>query len=103
MIKKLIVALTILILLGLGYFLFIERNGVSLEILTQNNLSDQLVENSQVFIERAAALRQIRIDLTLFDDPRFTSLRSYSTPVPTLPIGKPNIFESPAIPTAPTN
>lgn len=103
MIKKLIVLLTIVILLGLGYFLIIERNGVSLDILTQSNLSDQLIANSQIFIERGTTLRQTRIDLTLFEDPRFTSLRSYSTPVPTQPIGKPNLFQGSALPTIPTN
>lgn len=94
MIKKLIIILSILILLALGYFLFIERNGVSLDILTQGNLSEQLVANSQIFIERGNTLRQTRIDLSLFDDPRFSSLRSYSTPVPGQPIGKQNIFDA---------
>lgn len=93
MIKNIIALLSIVAIAGIGYFLFIERNGSALDLVTAQNISTQLLTNTQVFIERRTTLDRIRFDFAVLDDERFTSLRSYASPVIPVPVGKQNLFD----------
>lgn len=94
MIKNIIALLSIIIIAGIGYFLFVERNGSALDLATANTISSQLLTNTQAFIERRSTLDRVRFDFAVLDDERFTSLRSYTSPVIPAPVGKPNLFEA---------
>lgn len=59
---------------------------------TSDEVRQQLIAKTQSFIERSAQLEQINIDQSFFMDSTFTSLRSFSTPVPNQPLGRENLF-----------
>ena len=93
--KNLLVLIVFITLLALGYYLFTERDAVTLTLSGTAEVSPDLLEKTQVFIERRAALEARTLDMSLFTDPAFTSLRSYTTEVPNQTIGRSNIFDTP--------
>lgn len=89
--KNIFVIVGLLLVAGLGFYLYTE--GELLDGGAQTG--DMQVEaQSEEFIRRLETLKRISVDSELFTDPRFTSLRSFATPVPVLPIGRSNPFES---------
>jgi hypothetical protein len=92
MIKNIIIILVIIAFGGAGYYVFTERDSLRL-YFDETALRDQaLLAETQLFIERGAVLRSLSMDTAVLNDPRFTSLRSYTQPVPERPIGRPNPF-----------
>jgi hypothetical protein len=75
---------------AIGYYLFFTTN--DLDLVGGTDVELELINKTQSFIERSAKLQQIIIDQSLFTDSTFTSLRSFSTPVPNQPLGRVNIF-----------
>lgn len=88
--KNIFVIVGLLLVAGLGYYLY--QDGSLLEGANQNG-DLQVEAQSEEFIRRLETLKRISINDELFSDPRFTSLRSFATPVPVLPIGRSNPFE----------
>jgi hypothetical protein len=75
---------------ALGYYLFVGTDDS--ELAGNTVVRQELINKTQSFIERSAKLQQINIDQSLFTDSTFTSLRSFSTPVPNQPLGRNDIF-----------
>jgi hypothetical protein len=84
----------------IGYFMLIQRDSVSLSFDGYEAVSNDLLLETQVFIERRAALEARTLDIALLTNPKFTSLRSYTTTVPNQSVGKINLF-APATPVPP--
>ena len=63
-------------------------------------LTDEILTETQVFIERRAMLDTVTIELALFEDPVFRSYKSFATPVPDEPFGRNNPFGRTGIPQA---
>ncbi|MFM2340128.1 MAG: hypothetical protein RLZZ360_764 [Candidatus Parcubacteria bacterium] len=95
MIQKIILGIGALGLFYLGYVLFIQTDEFALEDSAVNPMADNLVAKTQVFIGRRAQLDQVAIESALFTDPRFTTLRSYTTELSDQSVGKSSIFELP--------
>ncbi len=91
--KNLLVLAGFIVVLGMGYFMFTQSSTSSWSLVHDVEVSPVLLEKTQVFIERRAELEARTLDVSLFRDPAFTSLRSYSTDVPDQPIGRANIFD----------
>jgi hypothetical protein len=83
-------------LLVLGYLLFVQPSQFDLAGGAVDPLADGVLVKTQVFIERRAQLDQVTIDSTLFSDPRFTTLRSYTSALSTQSLGKSSLFELPS-------
>ncbi|MCU0678629.1 MAG: hypothetical protein MUF19_03550 [Candidatus Pacebacteria bacterium] len=82
-------------LLFLGYVLFVQPSQFALDDSAVNPLADSVLAKTQIFIERRAQLDQVSIDSALFTDPRFTSLRSYTSALSNQSVGKSSLFELP--------
>jgi hypothetical protein len=91
--KNLILILGVLVIGAAGVYLFTKRDATQ-ELFTAGvPVSEEVLANTQVFMERRAVLESLAIDRSLFSDPRFTSLRSFETPIMERPVGRPNPFE----------
>jgi len=89
--KNIIVAIICIACAGLGYYLFID-GGSDSGVSSNSVVRQELVNKTQSFIERSARLQQVNIDQSFFTDSTFTSLRSFSAPVPNQPLGRNDIF-----------
>jgi hypothetical protein len=94
--NNLIILILAVILLVLGYFIFIKPSDFALSSQAANPMADQMLLQTQVFIERRTKLDSVAISSELFSDPRFTSLRSFSPALTEQTLGKPTLFTLPA-------
>jgi hypothetical protein len=78
----------VLVLIGLGYYLYTEEPAGSSQV------SQQVAAESAAFLSRLNQLKAIELDVSLFPDPRFRSLVNYTAPVVSEPVGNPNPFHS---------
>lgn len=91
-------ATNISIVLGLitvafaGYYMYTQRSAATLSFESNTQSVQNMLNNTRVFIERRQALDRVSLDLSFFEDPRFQSLRSYSTPIEERPIGRDDPF-----------
>ena len=76
---------------GLAYY-FLTGGSATNDLSTNTAVRQELINKTQSFIERSAKLQQVSIDQSFFTDSTFTSLRSFSTPVPNQPLGRNDIF-----------
>lgn len=89
--KNLFIIIVCVAAAGAAYYF--TRPDASAVALGENAVVRQeLIAKTQSFIERSAKLQQINIDQSFFMDDAFTSLRSFSTPVPNQPLGRNNLF-----------
>lgn len=88
------------ILLALGYYLFFAP-GNSVLVGNTEPLNTTLLLQTQEFIERRQQLDIVTLDTALFTDPRFTSLRSFETPVAPQAMGKNSVFDGSQAASAP--
>ena len=91
MTKNLIIFLGLILLLALGYYLFVINGDSSLE--TNNAIVVNRAEaETREFLQRLNELKIIELDTAVLSDPRFSSLVEYSTPVPAVLVGRENPF-----------
>jgi hypothetical protein len=86
-----IVIVGILVIAAAGGYLFLNRDAGEL-ILEDEAVPSDVLANTQLFMERRAVLDSITLDTAVLSDTRFTSLRSYTSPVAPRPVGRPNPF-----------
>ena len=91
--KNLLVLAGFIAVLGVGYFMFTQNSSMVWPGINNEEVSPVLLEKTQIFIERRSELEARTLDMSLFTNPAFTSLRSYATEVPDQPIGRSNIFD----------
>ena len=85
---------------GLGYY-FLTGSGSTNDLGTNAVVRQELINKTQSFIERSAKLQQVNIDQAFFTDTTFTSLQSFSSPVPDQPLGRDDIFgDAQSVPTS---
>jgi hypothetical protein len=86
--------LIILVCVAVGGFVYYVTlsDGTASELGSNDAVRQQLIAKTQSFIERSNQLQQINIDQAFFMDSTFTSLRSFSTPVPNQPLGRNDLF-----------
>jgi hypothetical protein len=76
-----------------GFVYYVTRSDSSVTDMSANSvIRQELIVKTQSFIERSNKLQQITIDQSLFMDSTFTSLRSFSTPVPNQALGRNDLF-----------
>lgn len=99
-ITNLVIILGFITVAFAGYYVFIQQNGSALEFSSNKQTMQNMLNNTQVFIARRQALDKIELATAarLFDDPRFRSLRSFSTPIKERPVGRDNPFETAVVP-----
>jgi hypothetical protein len=93
--KNIVTILGILTVAFAGYYFYSTQFGSDLEFTTNDEVLQNMLQSTQVFIERRQELEavQIRDNISIFTDDRFRSLRAFSEPVTPQPVGRPNPFE----------
>lgn len=72
---------------------YVTRSDSSSADMGENSaVRQELIQKTQSFIERSNKLQQITIDQAFLMDTTFTSLRSFSTPVPNQTLGRNDLF-----------
>lgn len=94
MIKNIIAALSVVLLLALAYYLFFMGNDMDLEFASTEAVSAQLLQNTQIFVERQRTMQQIDLKTELFQDSRFSELSSFEPAVPVVQVGKRQLFDA---------
>lgn len=92
-IKYIAIALGLATLAYAGYYFFLSSDsGASVSFSTNDVMMQNMLTNSQLFIDRRLALEAVRLDTELFSDQRFLSLRSYTGQIQEQPIGRNDPF-----------
>lgn len=94
LVKNIFVGVICLALAYIGYILITDSSELTSGGLSDQVQKDNLITKTEIFIERSNVLAGIKIDQSLFTDPVFTSLRSFTTPVPEQMVGKDSLFDS---------
>jgi hypothetical protein len=89
--KNIFVVCICIALAVLGY-LFITGSSSSGVDVASSSSRDELIAKTQDFISRSAQLQSITLDQSIFTEPAFLGLRSFSNEVPDQPVGRTNIF-----------
>ena len=83
------IILGIVAIAGLGYYLYLQKDEVSLN----NSLVDnQAAAETAEFLQRLNDLKVIKLEGAVFSDTRFTSLQNFSESVVPVPVGRTNPF-----------
>jgi len=99
---NIVVLVGIIVTAVAGYFLFSQNSSPLASSSPSDQQLQQLLMSSQLFVERSRALSEIDMDTTVFDDPVFNSLKSYSPPPNEFPVGRSNPF-APAFGSTPSS
>lgn len=75
-----------------GYYMYTQKSSNTLSFDSTDQTMQNMLNNTQVFIGYRQTLNKIQLDTNLFKDERFTSLRSFTTPIQDRPIGRPDPF-----------
>jgi len=88
-IQNIIISVGILLIAGLGFYLYSNSNSASLDTTAVNN---KTAVDTAVFLQRLTELGQYNLEGKIFTDARFTSLVNTSQAITPLPIGRQNPF-----------
>ena len=99
-ITNLVIILGFITVAFAGYYIFIQQNDSALNFNSNEQTMQNMLNNTQVFIARRQTLDKVELAnaVSFFDDARFRSLRSFSTPILERPIGRENPFSAPVVP-----
>lgn len=75
-----------------GYYMYTMQVSPSLNFESNEQTTQNMLNNTRVFIERSEALNKVTMDVSFFEDERFNSLKSYSSPVQARPEGREDPF-----------
>jgi len=75
-----------------AYFVFMKDADPVVSFESDPAMLEAMLANSQLFIERRQNLEMISLEVDLFTDERFTSLKSYTRPTIKPPVGRPDPF-----------
>ena len=87
--QNIFIILGIVMIAGLGYYLFIQKDGAS---LNNNLVNNQAAAETAEFLQRLNELKTIKLEGKILKDQRFTTLVDFSEPVVPVPIGRANPF-----------
>ena len=76
-IKNILIVLVVLSIAFLGYYFYAQQDST----VQDDSSVTTMLANTEVFIGRSQELDRIGLDMTLFEDKRFTSLQSFTKPV----------------------
>ncbi len=87
--KNIFVLVGLLLVLGLGFYLYQTNGSLSLESSPENI---KIEAESEDLVRKLNSIKDISINKKMFTDPRFTNLRTFATEVPDYPTGRNNPF-----------
>lgn len=90
--KNLVLILGLLIVGFAGYYIYTQQGSSALSFRSNDQVLQNMLSNTQVFIQRRQELEKVELNVSFFEDPRFVGLRSFSKPIQEQPIGRPDPF-----------
>jgi hypothetical protein len=87
-IKNILVVLVVFSVAFLGYYFYTQQSSTA----ANDDVVKNMLANTEVFISRSQELDRIALDMSLFEDTRFKTLRSFTKPVDDKPVGRPDPF-----------
>ncbi len=87
--QNLFILIGIIALAGLGYYLFIQKDAVT---LNNEQIDNQISIDTSEFLHRLNHLKTIQLDGAILKDNRFLTLIDFSDDVAPVPIGRSNPF-----------
>lgn len=75
-----------------GYYMYTQQASSGLMFDDNQQTMQNMLNNTRIFIQHRQALDSVKMDISFFEDERFQSLRSFSTPIQEQPIGRPDPF-----------
>lgn len=90
--KNILVILGLLTVAFAGYYMYTQQDSVTLHIDNNDAQYQQMLNNTQIFIQRRQELYKTNLDIQVFEDARFNSLRSYSKPLKGIDSGRKDPF-----------
>lgn len=91
-------ATNLVIVLGLitvafaGYYIYTQQAANSLVFTENDQTLQNMLNRTAAFTSYRQELDAVEMDIGLFEDERFRSLRNFTTPIQERPIGRPNPF-----------
>ena len=87
--QNLLILAGIVLIAGLGYYLYTQNQGANLHNTQVNNQASVKTAQS---LQRLQEIKSISLDGSFFSDPRFTTLLTFANDVIPEPPGKSNPF-----------
>ena len=99
-ITNVVIILGVITMAFAGYYLFIQQGDSLFAPNSNEQTMENMLNNTQEFISHRQELDRVNLisAIVIFDDERFRSLRSFSTPIQDRPIGRENPFEPAVVP-----
>lgn len=94
---NLAIALGLITVVFAGYYVYTQSSQPALDFSENQQTLQNMLNNTKVFIERRQVLDKVSLNIGLFEDDRFQSLRSFTTPIQERPVGRPNPFARPSV------
>jgi len=91
-IQNAIVVIGLFVLAGLGYYLYVENSRADLDTSSSITANQASIESAN-FLRLLAELREIELNVSIFSDSRFQSLRDNTPDVVEVPVGRENPYE----------
>lgn len=79
----------VLLVAGLGYYVFVQQSAAELHNTQVNNAA---AAESAIFLQRLHELQSIELAGDIFSDQRFSRFFDFSQPIEPVSIGKPDPF-----------
>lgn len=90
--KNTTILLLILVFAVTGYYIYNKNKTVEPTNSDNQYVTPDMEKNAQLFMERSNILRQVEVDLAVFDDPLFISYRNFTRPIVRQEQGRTNPF-----------
>ncbi len=97
-IKYSLIVLGLLLIGGAAYYLLVTSSTDTVSFESNEAVTQNMLANSQLFIDRREKLEAVSLDTSLFTNERFTSLRPFVAQVPPQPVGRPDPFAPANVP-----
>lgn len=88
--KNITTILGVLTIVFSGYYFYAQIS--SENVPGSDEALQQMLANTAIFIERSQELDAMSFDVTVFEDERFRTLQTFTSPVESQPIGRSNPF-----------
>ena len=86
------VVLGLAIIAFAGYYLYTQRDATTLSLDSNQQIMQNKIAGNLNYIAYRKDLESIDMKLGFFEDPRFTSLRNFRTPIQESLVGRDNPF-----------
>jgi len=90
--KNILILLVILTFAFAGYYVLVQSDKSQMLFSDNQFVTDEMLANTQLFMERSATLSSVVVDTSVFDDEKFLTYTNFTNQLVTQPVGRENPF-----------